>query len=70
MTTIYVTRTGDTIDYIAWKFYGTTANRLIEGILLANPGLAENDPLLPGGLEIILPEAELPVKVESVRLWD
>jgi len=37
MTTIYVTRTGDTIDYIAWKFYGTTANQLIEGILLANP---------------------------------
>lgn len=70
MTTIYTTREGDSVDFIAWKYYGRTTNQLAEAVLLANPGLADYGPLLPDGIEVILPEAQAPGKTEGVRLWD
>lgn len=70
MTTIYTTREGDTVDFIAWRYYGRASNQLTEGVLLANPGLADYGPLLPAGIEVTLPEAQAPGKTEGVRLWD
>ena len=70
MKTIYTTRDGDTVDFIAWKYYGHTTNKLTEAVLLANPGLADYGPSLPSGLEVILPDADSPGKTEGVRLWD
>lgn len=66
----YITREFDTVDYIAWKYYGSTANRVTERVLEANPGLAEHGPALPEGLSITLPEIATPSKTTGVKLWD
>lgn len=70
MTTTYTTREADTVDLIAWRFYGSTANRVTEQVLEANPGLADHGPLLPAGLTITLPEITAPAKTKGVKLWD
>lgn len=70
MTTIYKTRAGDTVDFIAWKFYGSTTNQVVESVLAANRGLADHGALLPAGLEITLPEITAPATSQGVRLWD
>lgn len=66
----YVTRAGDTVDWIAWRFYGADAARAVEQVLAANPGLADPGPLLPAGLVIELPAIEEPAEQGGVRLWD
>lgn len=70
MTTIYQTRDGDTVDFVAWKFYGATDNRVVEQVLEANPGLADRGAILPGGVEIVLPEISKPATHKGIRLWD
>lgn len=70
MATIYNTREGDTVDYIAWKFYGSTTNQVVEAVLAANRGLADHGAKLPAGLAITLPEITTPAKAQGVRLWD
>lgn len=66
----YITRDGDTLDYIAWRYYGATANRVVEQVLTANAGLADYGPTLPAGLSITLPEIAQPAQRQGVRLWD
>jgi phage tail protein X len=68
--TTYTTREGDTVDFIAWKFYGSTANRVTESVLDSNPGLAAYGPELPDGVQIDLPAIEAPAKTTGVKLWD
>lgn len=70
MTTTYITREGDSVDFIAWKFYGSTANQVVEAVLAANRGLADNGPVLPAGLSVALPEIAAPSKTKGVKLWD
>lgn len=70
MATAYVTRTGDTVDYIAWKYYGTTAGNTTEKLLEANPGLAGQGTVLPDGITIVLPVIEQPTTRRGVKLWD
>lgn len=70
MTTIYITREGDTVDFIAWKFYGSTSNQVVEAVLSANVGLADHGPVLPSNLEIVLPKVVTPAKTQGVKLWD
>lgn len=65
----YRTSEGDTADYIAWKYYGTTDRRVVEQLLDANKGLADRGPVLPAGVIVRLPEIDTTV-VEGVRLWD
>lgn len=67
---VYATRQGDTVDYIAWRHYGSTDTEVVARILDANKGLAGKGPLLPPGLEIILPEIETTIKAQGIRLWD
>lgn len=66
----YITRDSDMLDRIAWKHYGTTANRAVEQVLEANRGVADLGARLPGGLRIVLPDAERPAQQKGVRLWD
>ena len=68
--TTYTTREGDTVDFIAWKFYGSTANRVTETVLEANPGLAAYGPQLPAGVAVTLPAIDAPAKTTGIRLWD
>lgn len=66
----YITRDGDTVDSIAWKFYGSTANKVVETVLDANRGLADYGPTLPAAIVIDLPDIDRPSKSQGIRLWD
>lgn len=71
MTTFsYTTRDGDTLDKLAFDFYGTTSGQVVETVLSANPGLAKYGPILPAGVVINLPQISEPQKTTGVRLWD
>jgi phage tail protein X len=61
---------GDTVDFIAWKFYGTQDGRVVEQVLEANPGLADYGPELPAGTLLQLPEVNTAQQQAGVRLWD
>lgn len=66
----YRTKDGDTVDFIAWKQYGTTDNRVVEQVLSANQGLADIGPILPPNMVIILPEVKPEQTTAKVKLWD
>jgi phage tail protein X len=66
----YTTKAGETVDYIVWKYYGAQDNRAVEQVLAANPGLADNGPELPAGLNIELPTLEAPTVKPGLKLWD
>lgn len=72
MASTYVTKDGDSVDAIAWRFYGSTTGRVVESVLAANRGLAEYGPTLPAGVRIALPEPSTttPTIIAGVRLWD
>ncbi len=70
MAATYITREGDTVDQIAWKFYGSTANRVVETVLEANRGLADHGPALPAGITIALPPLTASAAAQGVKLWD
>lgn len=65
---LYVTSGGETIDGIAWEFYGDTRGRT-EALLDANPDLALQDAHLPAGMRIELPDrSQLQVQT-GFALW-
>lgn len=68
----YQTKENDVLDYIAYKYYGDTNNRIVEQILAVNVGLADYGPILPEGLVITLPEQTETTVVtnDQVKLWD
>lgn len=66
----YITKEGDTADYIAWKYYGNQDAGTVETLLVANKGLADRGPVLPAGLVINLPEIKTPATTQGVKLWD
>lgn len=68
--TQYRTKDGDTVDFIAWKFYGRQDNRIVEQVLDANLGLADVGPSLPAGLLVTLPAIDLKPTAKGVKLWD
>lgn len=70
MSTIYVTKDGDTADLIAWNYYGALAGQALEQLLDANPGLADRGPVLPAGVSVVLPEIATTAQTPGVRLWD
>lgn len=67
--TAYVTRDGDTVDYIAFKYYGFTDQNAVEQVLAANPGLADRGPTLPHGVRVELPTLATPTQQKGPRLW-
>lgn len=70
MSTKYITREGDTVDFVAFKYYGTLDGNVTEKVLDANPGLAARGAALPDGVEIVLPVIEQPTTTRGVKLWD
>lgn len=69
--TQYLTKEGDTADFIAWKVYERQDGRVVEQLLEANPGLADLGPILPAGLTINVPDVEEePAAPDAVKLWD
>jgi len=70
MSQEYISREGDVVDEIAWRYYGTRLGRAVERLLDANPGLADHGPILPAGVRLVLPDLPAPVAVKGVKLWD
>ncbi|MFN6969602.1 MAG: tail protein X [Rheinheimera sp.] len=72
MAASYITKEGDTVDYIAYQYYGHTRNRVVEKILEANQQLAELPAVLPHGIMIILPDEQVTavITTNKVKLWD
>lgn len=68
--TLYVTKEGDTLDLICFRYYGSTYGKQVEIVMEANRPLALGDygPTLPRGLSITLPEITPPTK-QVVRLF-
>ena len=65
----YITRDGDTADFIAWNHYGQQTGRVVEQLLEANPGLADYGPTIPSGVVVTLPVIEPGPSTQGVRLW-
>lgn len=68
--TEYIAAAGDTVDYIAWRVYGTREGRVVEQVLEANPGLAAKGAELPAGTRLVLPTITPSEARPTARLWD
>lgn len=67
----YITKDGDRVDWICWRYYGRYRGGAVEAVLKANKGLADHGLLLPAGISITLPDIPKPTKGDSViKLWD
>lgn len=65
----YATIDGDTVDDIAYGYYGENAGHT-ESILAANPGLAAVGPVLPAGMLIVIPSAPKgATPTPTISLW-
>ncbi len=70
MTTRYITKQGETVDFACSRHYGRTAE-VTEQVLAFNPGLAGLGPILPMGTIIMMPFIESrKTAAELVALWD
>lgn len=69
MTVNYLTKEGEMLDLICWKYYGATRG-VVEVVLEANPGIAEYSCSLPAGLKIRLPIIKKPLKKSVLKVWD
>ena len=64
------TNQNDTVDALCWRHYGRTAG-VTEAVLEANPGLADQGPILPQGFVVNMPEAPASApQRQMVNLWD
>jgi len=66
----YLTKAGDTLDEIAYRYYGNTNNKVVERILKVNFGISQYEALLPAGVLIELPEVKQSTETRKVKLWD
>jgi len=71
MSGVYITQQGDMVDAIAWLNFGFVAGAA-EAILAANPGLADQPPVLPENITVQLPDVATvtPPPKQTVNLWD
>ena len=66
----YVTRAGDMLDQICFRYYGESRD-YTEAVRAANPDLAHFGPVLPNGVVIGLPDfPELANQQTTIRLWN
>lgn len=59
----------DTIDSLCWRHYGITQG-MVEAVLQANPGLAEQGAMLPQGTQVRMPVATAKPIQPVIQLWD
>ncbi len=64
----YVTKDGDVLDSICFKYYGSTSG-IVEKVLEANRHLAELGAIFSAGVKIILPDLAQEEETESIKLW-
>ena len=66
----YLTKEGDMLDEIAYRYYGNTNNKVVENIIEANFGITDHPSILPAGILIELPEVKQSTEKQKVKLWD
>ena len=64
----YITKDGDVLDAICFKYYGSTTG-VVEKVLEANRHLAELGAVFAAGTKIVLPDLTPEEETESVKLW-
>ncbi len=64
----YITKDGDVLDLICWKYYGSTSGT-VEKVLEANRHLANLDAVFAAGIKIILPDLTKTEEEKSIKLW-
>ncbi len=64
----YVTKDGDVLDAICWKYYGSTTG-VVEKVLEANRHLAELGSIFEANVKIVLPDLSQEEETESIKLW-
>lgn len=64
----YVTKDGDVLDAICWKYYGSTTG-MVEKVLEANRHLAELGSIFEANVKIVLPDLSQEEETESIKLW-
>lgn len=60
---------GDTVDALCQRYYGKTQD-VAEQVLLNNPGLADQGPILPHGYPVDMPDIVQSESVQTLQLWD
>lgn len=60
---------GDTVDRLCFRHYGYT-DAVTEAVLEANPGLAEQGPIIAMGTRVKLPAVPAQQARQTVQLWD
>lgn len=66
--TTYITKDGETLDYICWLTYGKTSG-VVEQVFAANRHLSEEPAVLTAGIKIELPEIETKSNQQKIKLW-
>ena len=66
--TRYQTKDGDVLDLICQNHYGNV-DAALDAVLVSNLGLSSNEPVLPAGIFVLLPDLDVS-EVNTIRLWD
>ncbi len=66
----YVVTRETRLDVLVAELMGTTAQRAVEAVLDANPGLAAVGPVVPIGREIVVPTLPAAEPVSPRRIWE
>lgn len=69
MAAIYTTRENDVLDEVVWRYYGRQDSGLVESVLEANRNLADAGPILPAGIELVMPPAPAPEPAKRLQLF-
>lgn len=72
MSIQHTTIEGDVLDYLCWKYYGSTSGRIVETVLEANMGLADNGPTMAAGIVIQFPDIQATASTDNrtYALWE
>lgn len=63
-------RDGDSVSLLIWLALKVDDDNTEEALYKLNPGLEEYGPILPAGIEIVLPELSTPEPAKVVNVWD
>ena len=66
--TIYISKDGETLDYIVWRHYGKP-DGILEQVLTQNRQLAKYGAILPAGIKITLPDIIQDTNKYKIKLW-
>ena len=63
-------RDGDTVSLILWLALQRDDDEAEEALYDINPGLEQYGPVLPAGIDIVLPELSATEPTKVVNVWD